>query len=474
MKKSLRLAALSALLPALLSAAAVSVSVEPGPLLQLTRQAAAAQGAERLRATDALLAELASPKTARDYTPAQRLHTLHQLRHLVSTPAQTAKLLGIAAALKDPAVRMFLFEYRSDASVADAYKKAQRDSQKLLLDGKPAPDKKNDPADAYGRNAFDARATYDSWDDIHGIIGRYQNPGKTLVADIVAEPAQNYRARLVRPGAAPVNLLAFPAIVQNLTGAAASNEVVLQFIGPGVEATLRDGALTLVENGARETLTRAAVGKVFFENRPANATVLLDPATGLKHFTSSGKPPRWKLLPGGIVQSVPKAGSLHTTGKYADSLLYVEFRVANNPEALGQHRGNSGVFPQPAYEIQILDSFGLDARDNDCGGLYHVAAPAVNMSAPPLEWQSYLIHYTAPRFDASGQKTANARVTVWQNGVKIQDALEIPRNTSNPKGPEPKTPTPIALQQHTSVLQFRNIWVIPDPTPADIAAAAPR
>ena len=111
------------------------------------------------------------------------------------------------------------------------------------------------------------------------------------------------------------------------------------------------------------------------------------------------------------------------------------------------------------YEVQILDSFGLEGKDNECGGIYSVARPKVNMCYPPLSWQTYDIDFVSARFDESGNKTSNARVTVKHNGVVIHDDLELPKHTPgrNKEGPEP---APLFLQNHSNPVVFRNIWVV--------------
>lgn len=145
-----------------------------------------------------------------------------------------------------------------------------------------------------------------------------------------------------------------------------------------------------------------------------------------------------------------------------DCTVHIEFRLPYAPTGRGQARGNSGIYLQGRYEIQMLDSFGLEGKDNECGGIYKVASPAVNMCYPPLAWQTYDIDFTAAKFDASGQKTANARVSVKHNGVVIHENVEIPGITgSAPVKEESATPGPIFLQNHGNPVRYRNIWVLP-------------
>jgi hypothetical protein len=128
------------------------------------------------------------------------------------------------------------------------------------------------------------------------------------------------------------------------------------------------------------------------------------------------------------------------------------------PHARGQGRGNSGVYIQQRYEVQILDSFGLDGANNECGGLYKQQAPALNMCFPPLSWQTYDITFIAARFDAAGKKLSDARITVLHNGEPIhwQYALKDKTGGGKVEGPEA---LPILFQDHGNPVSFRNIWI---------------
>jgi hypothetical protein len=161
-----------------------------------------------------------------------------------------------------------------------------------------------------------------------------------------------------------------------------------------------------------------------------------------------------------------------TTRKhFEDFTLHLEFLLPYMPESRGQGRGNSGMYALGRYEVQMLDSFGLAGRDNECGGIYKVAPPKVNMCLPPLQWQTYDVAFTAPRFE-DGKKIANARMTVYHNGVLIHDEQEVPRGTTAGKRESPE-PGPIHLQNHGNPVFYRNIWIVPGKAQPDLIPNLP-
>jgi len=181
---------------------------------------------------------------------------------------------------------------------------------------------------------------------------------------------------------------------------------------------------------------------------PAGAVVLFD-GTSADQFTN-GQMSEDKLLIEGCT----------STRTFQDHTIHLELRLPFMPFSRGQARANSGLYVQGRYEIQILDSFGLEGLDNECGGIYKASRPAVNMCLPPLLWQTYDVDFTAPKFK-DGQKVANARITVRHNGVVIHENLELPNVT--PGGPlktEGPEPGPVFLQNHRNPVRFRNIWVV--------------
>lgn len=138
--------------------------------------------------------------------------------------------------------------------------------------------------------------------------------------------------------------------------------------------------------------------------------------------------------------------------------LHLEFRTPFKPAARGQARGNSGVYMQSRYECQVLDSFGLDGKNNECGGIYQIAEPAVNACLPPLSWQTYDIDFTAAVWK-DGKKVSNARATIRHNGIVIHDDLELPHGTPG-RQKEADGPAPLYLQGHGNPVFYRNIWVV--------------
>jgi len=146
---------------------------------------------------------------------------------------------------------------------------------------------------------------------------------------------------------------------------------------------------------------------------------------------------------------------------FGDFTLHLEFRLPYMPESTGQARGNSGCYLQGRCEVQMLDSFGLEGKDNECGGIYKAAAPSINMCFPPLSWQTYDIDFTAPRFAADGRKTSYARITLRHNGVVVHDDIEL-RGGTGAGGKRPEIAEgPLVLQDHANPVRFRNIWIVP-------------
>lgn len=196
---------------------------------------------------------------------------------------------------------------------------------------------------------------------------------------------------------------------------------------------------------------------------PPHATVLFD-GTSLEAWTTSRRvPPAWKIENGYLEIAPRTSGHLISKETYLDFQLHVEFWVPYLPEKRGQGRGNSGIYLQGKYEVQILDSYGLEPRDNDCGALYTLAAPLFNACKKPERWQSYNLAFRSPRFDDFGVAREKGRITVLQNRLVIHNNLEFASMTGHaaldPRN-DPHQPGPIVLQDHGNKVRFRNIWIV--------------
>jgi hypothetical protein len=147
-----------------------------------------------------------------------------------------------------------------------------------------------------------------------------------------------------------------------------------------------------------------------------------------------------------------------TKQKFEDFHLHLEFRSPFMPDHTGQARGNSGMYLGDQYECQVLDSFGLEGLDNECGGIYKNARPNINMCLPPLSWQTYDVDFTAAKFDDSGNRTKPAVVTIRHNGVVIHENLKIEPTPGG--GQKDGKPGALFLQNHGDPVRFQNIWIV--------------
>ena len=214
--------------------------------------------------------------------------------------------------------------------------------------------------------------------------------------------------------------------------------------------TIKDGVLTAVDESGK------LLGKFKKVERksptlgakpPEGAVVLFDGSTA-DHF-KGGRMTDDGLLMQGVTSKQ----------KFGDYSMHIEFRLPYMPTAKGQGRGNSGAYMQGRYEVQMLDSFGLEGKHNECGGIYSIKDPDVNMCLPPLTWQTYDIDFTAAKFDDAGKKTADAQMTVRHNGVVIHKDVKLPKKTTAAPVNEGKEHGPLYLQNHGNPVRYRNIWV---------------
>ncbi len=229
------------------------------------------------------------------------------------------------------------------------------------------------------------------------------------------------------------------------------------------KGALKDGAVSGSVAGSRkgsfEIKQTVRKSPTLEAEAPQDGTVLFD-GKNLDAWCPVGKPDQkapWKLLDGGVVEV--NGGDIMTREKFNNYKLHIEFRLPYMPFAFGQGRANSGVYQVGRYEVQVLDSYGLDGADNECGGIYQIARPDANMCFPPLTWQTYDITFTNAKLNDQGQKTANARLTVVHNGVTIHNNIELPKVTGGALDDREGQPGPIKLQDHGNPVQYRNIWI---------------
>ncbi|MYE91153.1 DUF1080 domain-containing protein [Candidatus Poribacteria bacterium] len=197
---------------------------------------------------------------------------------------------------------------------------------------------------------------------------------------------------------------------------------------------------------------------------PPEAAVILFDGTDLSNWTKlDGGTPGWEVADGAMTVTTGE-GDIVSREQFTDFLLHLEFMTPDMPDATGQAKGNSGVFLQGRYEIQVLDSYGIDVPGmGDCGAIYNQFASLVNACKPPLEWQTYDAIFRAARVSESGEIEENARATVLQNGIVIQNNVQIQGATGGATGDDAAAPGPLRLQDHGNPVKYRNIWVVPLP-----------
>lgn len=195
---------------------------------------------------------------------------------------------------------------------------------------------------------------------------------------------------------------------------------------------------------------------------PSDAIVLFNGKDVSAWESEAGGPVPWSVAHGALTV-VPGSKGIRTRQDFCDIQLHVEWRAPTATKGFdGQHRGNSGIFLQELYELQVLDSYNNPTYANgQAGSLYKQAMPLVNASRKPGEWQAYDIIWKAPRFSPGGGLTSPARITVLHNGVLVQDDTVLSGKTEYIGAPSyaPHGCAPLYLQEHDSKVSYRNIWV---------------
>jgi hypothetical protein len=195
---------------------------------------------------------------------------------------------------------------------------------------------------------------------------------------------------------------------------------------------------------------------------PSDATVLFDGRDLSKWQSAKGGAAQWKVVDGAM-EVVPGTGETRTVQSFGDCQLHLEWAEPNPPHDKDQGRGNSGVYLMSRYELQVLDSYqNKTYADGQAGAIYGQFPPLVNASLPPGQWQTYDIVFHGPRFSSDGKLLRPARATVLQNGVLVQDNVELTGPTDHGRRP-PYSPhaekMPLLLQDHDQPVRFRNIWI---------------
>ncbi len=195
---------------------------------------------------------------------------------------------------------------------------------------------------------------------------------------------------------------------------------------------------------------------------PSDAIVLFNGTNLDKWQQLDGSPAHWTL--GDKAMTVANGGDITTRDSFDNFQLHLEFRTPTVVKGEGQGRGNSGLFLQGRYEVQILDNFNNPTYSNgQAGSIYKQTPPLANACKAPGEWQTYDVIFTAPIFSTKGTLLHPAYVTVIHNGVIVQNHTAI-QGTTPYKGRgiyEPHGPGPIRLQDHGNPMSFRNIWLRP-------------
>jgi hypothetical protein len=299
--------------------------------------------------------------------------------------------------------------YAADKPEVDTYLDPASGGQDFIDQGEYANDWGGAQVIALGENNF-RMVTYRGGLPGAGWDGEYkvETPGKREGSKIVFTGQEGYRAELANRR---------------------------------ISITTDSGGPWIMEKIERKSPTLGA-------KAPAGAIVLFDGKNA--DAWAGGKMDQRNLL----------AAGTKSKESFTNFTLHLEFLLPFKPLGRGQGRGNSGVYLQDRYEVQVLDSFGLKGEHDECGGIYSQAKPLLNMCFPPLAWQTYDIDFTAAQFDDSGKKIKNAVVTVKHNGVTVHDKRELSGPTGGGKK-EDRSGGPIQLQGHGNPVFYRNIWVMP-------------
>lgn len=396
---------------------------------EMAEQAAEKAGAERAKVFSQLINT--SPTE-----PKEALRQLWILFFLAETDDQRGQILEAVAKVKSPDARMLITTLQDYPALKSRAGKVRAEFNDLLstLPGAVGKGEKV----KFPNSPFDGKAKFEKFEEPAPWVGRWVGDGVQLDVNV------------------------FPAgVVAGQIGDTIPRKTALGF-GSGDSLRLQGTNFKAEWKGDHfevtgKPLKKTTVG-VTGKKAPDGATVLLSDQV-VAWQDKSGKC-NWKVTDG-VMEMLPGVQSHRSTQKFGDVRVYLEFRQANNPEGMFAQRGNGGIYLQSNYEIQMTEAFGVDPKEMLSGAAYRVKAPDVIAAAPPMEWQSLEIEFRHPRFDATGKKIINAKVTVWQNGQKIHRDVEFPEKGGGAASDETAEPQPILIQAHGGLMQFRNIWTEP-------------
>lgn len=234
-------------------------------------------------------------------------------------------------------------------------------------------------------------------------------------------------------------------------------------------------ACTAASSTADKSNESDAPAEPVFNNEPGTTKGIIDldsfrkPKTAKqlvgddKHILipEPGPGTHWSFKDGELTASTKRGGdSMLTPKPHQDLLMYLEFNVNDRDDTSVENTGNSGVYIQQRYELQIQNAYGIPEEEftkKYGGSLYGMKKPDALVSKPAGQWQNYIIVFRAPRWDGD-KKTENARITVYHNGVLIHDDYEMKRKTGAGKKESPDA-RPTRLQGHNNPVRFRNVWI---------------
>jgi hypothetical protein len=236
---------------------------------------------------------------------------------------------------------------------------------------------------------------------------------------------------------------------------------LILILSVGVNAQVREGGDPKLSEVWQPEVRVVTPGKTS-QDAPSDAIVLFSGKDLSQWQSAKGGDAKWKLQDD-YMQVVPGAGIIQTKKTFGDCQLHIEWRTPDTVRGDGQGRGNSGIFFMGLFELQVLDNFNNRTYSNgQAGSIYKQSMPLVNACRPPGLWQTYDVIFTAPRFNSDSSLKSPARITVFQNGILVQNNFSLWGGTEYIGIPVYKMipeKLPLALQDHGNTVRYRNIWI---------------